>query len=104
MTEPRRAQPETVSARSLRLRSLARHKARDFANAQLDARREAVVETVDKAGWRQATTDNYLSVQVPLELAPGSLVEVRGLRRVGERLQARAVTPLAAQRVGRQEG
>jgi threonylcarbamoyladenosine tRNA methylthiotransferase MtaB len=99
-----RVAPETVSARSARLRSVARRKARDFAIAQLDARREAVVEAADAAGWRQATTDNYLSVQVPLDLAPGCLVEVRGLRRVGERLQARAVAPLSPQRAGWQEG
>jgi len=96
--------PETVSARGAHLRSLARRKARDFANAQLDARREAVVETeAYAAGWRQATTDNYLNVLVPHHWPAGRLVEVNGLRRVGERLEARAVTPVGAQPAGRRE-
>jgi threonylcarbamoyladenosine tRNA methylthiotransferase MtaB len=95
---------ETVSARSAWLRSLARRKARDFADAQLNVRREAVVETAtDSSGWRQATTDNYLNVQVPPPWSAGQLVEVSGLRRVGEQLYARAVTPIGPHPPGQQE-
>lgn len=69
---------ETISRRSAILRELAEKKKTDFCQKQVGLVREAVVESESNIpGWRQATTDNYLTVQVPESHEAGSLVEVK---------------------------
>ncbi len=58
--------PETITRRSAILRELAAAKLRDFGLSQVGKIREAVVEAESpRPGWRQTTTDNYLTVHVP---------------------------------------
>ena len=71
--------PETITARSAVLRELATAKEKMFARSLIGQRREAVVEAAGKgaaARWRQATTDNYVTVMVPDGLPEGTLAEV----------------------------
>ena len=69
--------PETISRRSAILRTLADHKQADFCREQVGAVREAVVEAESGlAGWRQATTDNYLTAMVPDDVDAGTLVRI----------------------------
>ena len=73
--------PETISRRSEILRDLADIKKADFSRNLVGTVRGAVVEAEgDIPGWRQATTDNYVTVLVPEEAtgpsAAGSLVQV----------------------------
>jgi threonylcarbamoyladenosine tRNA methylthiotransferase MtaB len=70
--------PETISRRSAILRDLADSKQAEFCTRQVGLIREAVIEAEsDQPGWRQATTDNYLTVQVPDDHPAGTLVQVR---------------------------
>ncbi len=71
--------PETISRRGAILRELAAAKQHEFAEAMIGAKHEVVVESAsDRAGWREATTDNYVSVLVPgRDLEAGTVVSVR---------------------------
>ncbi|RKZ16709.1 tRNA (N(6)-L-threonylcarbamoyladenosine(37)-C(2))-methylthiotransferase MtaB [bacterium] len=85
---------ETITERSAVLRGLARAKERAFALAMVGQRREAVVEaagTGTAAGWRHATTDNYVTVLVPEGLDEGSLAQVSITDFNDGRLTGRAV-------------
>ncbi len=63
---PGQVHPETISRRSEILRNLADRKQAEFARAVVGTTREAVVEAESsEKGWRQATTDNYLTALVP---------------------------------------
>jgi threonylcarbamoyladenosine tRNA methylthiotransferase MtaB len=67
--------PELISSRSAILRELAKSKAVEFQRSLVGSHREAVVEAESKIpGWRQATTDNYVTVMVPDSFDPGQLV------------------------------
>jgi threonylcarbamoyladenosine tRNA methylthiotransferase MtaB len=75
---PDQVHPETITARSAILRELAQHKQDEFCAKQVGRTIEAVVEAEsDITGFRQATTDNYLTVQVPEGFEPGDLVMVK---------------------------
>jgi threonylcarbamoyladenosine tRNA methylthiotransferase MtaB len=79
---PGQVHPETITRRSEILRELAAVKQARFQRGLLGTDREAVVEAEgDGPGWRQATTDNYVTVQVPTAgcegITAGSLVRVR---------------------------
>jgi threonylcarbamoyladenosine tRNA methylthiotransferase MtaB len=74
--------PETISRRSAILRRLAERKKEEFSRALVGTVREAVIEAESRIpGWRQATTDNYVTVMVPEDpaagIVAGSLVNVR---------------------------
>jgi len=74
--------PETISRRSGILRELAAHKKAEFNRSLVGTTREAVVEAESRTpGWRQATTDNYVTVMVPDDpsgiVVAGSLVKVQ---------------------------
>ena len=74
--------PETISRRSEILRVLAEHKKAEFSRSLVGTYMEAVIESESVIpGWRQATTDNYVTVVVPEDPAgdilPGSLVNAR---------------------------
>ncbi len=69
--------PELITHRSAVLRKLAQEKADQFRFKLMGTVREAVVEAESKiSGWRQATTDNYITVMVPESFEPGQLVSV----------------------------
>lgn len=69
--------PEVVGRRSAVLRDLAAGKREAFIRSQLGTVREAVVEAEsDLPGWRQATTDNYLTAMVPATAEPRRLVRL----------------------------
>jgi threonylcarbamoyladenosine tRNA methylthiotransferase MtaB len=79
---PDQVHPETISRRSEILRDLAAAKKADFSRNLVGTVREAVVEAESQTpGWRQATTDNYVTVMVPEDssgdIAAGSLVNIR---------------------------
>jgi hypothetical protein len=62
-------------------------------------RREAVIEAEsDLEGWRQATTDNYVTVLVPdIGLEAGTLIDVDIIEHRDGRLHGKvAGSPLAA--------
>ncbi len=74
--------PETISRRSGILRELAAQKKAEFSRSLVGTIREAVVEAESGTpGWRQATTDNYVTVMVPDDpsgiVVAGSLVKVQ---------------------------
>jgi threonylcarbamoyladenosine tRNA methylthiotransferase MtaB len=78
---PDQVHPETISRRSQILRDLAEHKNAEFCRSLVGTVREAVIEAESgTTGWRQATTDNYVSILVPEDsagtIAAGSLVDV----------------------------
>ncbi len=73
--------PEFISRRSAILRKLAEFKKMEFSRSLVGTSREAVIEAESGTpGWRQATTDNYVSILVPEDpaegIAAGSLVNV----------------------------
>lgn len=73
-----RVQPETVAARSTRLRVLADRKRQAFLVAQHGQQREVVVESAVADGqWQQGTTDNYASVLIPGRRRAGTVVRCR---------------------------
>ena len=79
---PGQVPPEIIARRSAVLREFAEHKKAEFCRSLVGTSREAVVEGESGIpGWRQATTDNYLTVMVPEDpsghIMPGSLVNVR---------------------------
>ncbi len=85
--------PETISRRSEILRGLAEVKKAEFSRSLVGTTREAVIEAESAIpGWRQATTDNYVTVMVPEDpaggIVPGSLVIVSIDGFSGERLFA----------------
>ncbi len=87
-----RVHPETVTHRAARLRELASRRHLEFLESLLGTTREAVLEAEGELpGYRRATTDNYVVVLVPDGGETGSLVQVRPLRRDGERLFAEIV-------------
>ncbi|MEN8005444.1 MAG: tRNA (N(6)-L-threonylcarbamoyladenosine(37)-C(2))-methylthiotransferase MtaB [Candidatus Krumholzibacteriota bacterium] len=74
--------PETITRRSEILRDLAEVKKAEFSRNLVGTVREVVIEAEgDIPGWRQATTDNYVTVLVPEAAtgpaAAGSLINVR---------------------------
>ena len=70
--------PETISRRSEILRVLAAAKHEEFSRGLIGSVREAVVESASKReGWREATTDNYISILVPDRLSAGTVVAVK---------------------------
>jgi len=78
---PDQVHPETISRRSRILRDLAEQKNAEFCRSLVGTFREAVIEGESGTqGWRQATTDNYVSILVPEDstgaIAAGSLVDV----------------------------
>jgi threonylcarbamoyladenosine tRNA methylthiotransferase MtaB len=78
---PDQVHPETISRRSRILRDLAEYKNAEFRRSLVGTTREAVIEAESgTTGWRQATTDNYVSILVSEDstgtMAPGSLVNV----------------------------
>jgi threonylcarbamoyladenosine tRNA methylthiotransferase MtaB len=78
---PDQVHPETISRRSRILRDLAECKNAEFRRSLVGTTREAVIEAESgTTGWRQATTDNYVSILVSEDstgtMAPGSLVNV----------------------------
>jgi len=78
---PDQVHPETISRRSQILRDLAEQKNAEFCRSLVGTFREAVIEGESGTkGWRQATTDNYVSILVPEDstgaIAAGSLVDV----------------------------
>ncbi len=78
---PDQVHPETISRRSQILRDLAEQKNAEFCRSIVGTSREAVIEAKSGThGWRQATTDNYVSLLVPEDItgtiAAGSLVKV----------------------------
>ncbi|MCK9996668.1 MAG: tRNA (N(6)-L-threonylcarbamoyladenosine(37)-C(2))-methylthiotransferase MtaB [Candidatus Krumholzibacteria bacterium] len=78
---PDQVHPETISRRSQILRNLAQQKNAEFCRSLVGTTREAVIEAESGThGWRQATTDNYVSILVPENsagtIAAGSLVKV----------------------------
>lgn len=95
-TMPDQVRPEISSARSAVLRGLADSRQAAFAATLVGTTREAVIEAEGALpGWRQATTDNYVGVMVPGEVAApwnaGTVVRVTvGEQRDG-RLWAAAV-------------
>lgn len=79
---PNQVHHATVKRRSEILREMANRKQEEFARSLMGSVREAVVEAESTgatgAGWRQATTDNYVTVRVPnTGCRPGTLVNVR---------------------------
>jgi len=75
---PDQVHPETITRRSEILRELAGVKQAEFARQLVGSTREAVVEAeAAEPGWRQATTDNYMTVLVPDSgYLPGALVNL----------------------------
>jgi threonylcarbamoyladenosine tRNA methylthiotransferase MtaB len=74
--------PETISRRSEILRNLAEVKKAEFSRNLVGTVREAAIEAEgDLPGWRQATSDNYLTLLLPEEstgpATAGTLVNVR---------------------------
>jgi threonylcarbamoyladenosine tRNA methylthiotransferase MtaB len=74
--------PETISRRSEILRNLADDKKAEFSRSLIGTTREAVIEAESNTpGWRQGTTDNYVTVRVPEDssgnIGAGSLVNAR---------------------------
>ena len=69
--------PETITKRSAILRDLASAKQEEFSLGQVGLTREAVIESESNLPnlW-QATTDNYLTIQVPEGQSAGTLVKV----------------------------
>ena len=87
-----RVHPETVTRRAARLRELASRRHLEFLEDLLGTTHEAILEAEgDLPGYRRATTDNYVVVLVPEEGKTGSLVDVRPVRRDGDRLFAEIV-------------
>jgi threonylcarbamoyladenosine tRNA methylthiotransferase MtaB len=79
---PDQVHPETISRRSEILRKLADEKQNEFTDRLIGTTREAVIESASaQPGWREATTDNYLSILVPDRLPAGSVAEVQIDRR-----------------------
>jgi len=76
---PDQVSPQIIARRSAVLRELADRKQDEFAQALIGSTREAVVEAESsEAGWRQATTDNYVTIRVPDNgQQPGTLVNVK---------------------------
>jgi tRNA A37 methylthiotransferase MiaB len=69
---PDQVHPETITRRSGILRELAERKKAEFSRALVGTVREAVIEAESGIpGWRQATTDNYVTVMVPEDEAGG---------------------------------
>jgi threonylcarbamoyladenosine tRNA methylthiotransferase MtaB len=63
---PDQVHPETISRRSEILRELAERKKVEFSRSLVGTTREAVLEAESGIpGWRQATTDNYVTLMVP---------------------------------------
>ena len=78
---PDQVHPETISRRSQILRDLAEQKNAEFCRSLVGTFREAVIEAESGTqGWRNATTDNYVSILVPGDstgaIAAGSLADV----------------------------
>ncbi len=75
---PDQVHPDVITRRSAVLRALADRKQAEFARDLVGTTREAVVEAeAAETGWRQATTDNYLTVLVPDgNQQPGALVRI----------------------------
>jgi len=75
---PDQVPPKVIARRSEVLRQIATEKSDNFAAGLVGNTREAVVEAVSgESGWRQATTDNYVTVLVPDRgVSSGSLVRV----------------------------
>lgn len=73
---PGQVPPQIINRRSAILRELADRKQAEFAARMVGTTREAVVEAeAGTPGWRQATTDNYLTLLVPdTGCAAGTLV------------------------------
>lgn len=69
---------KVIAERSAILRKIAERKQHEFAQSLLGTTREAVIEAESAEGrWRQATTDNYMSVKVPDNGdQPGTLVNL----------------------------
>ncbi|MCB1182931.1 tRNA (N(6)-L-threonylcarbamoyladenosine(37)-C(2))-methylthiotransferase MtaB [bacterium] len=93
---PDQVHPETIAARSEILRRLADAKQEEFARALVGTVREAVVEAESAVpGWRDATTDNYVTVRVPDDgRRPGALVAVRATDYRNGHLHAEVVDEL----------
>ena len=93
---PDQVHPETISRRSEILRRLADEKQAAFARAMIGTTREAVVEAESpRTGWRQTTTDNYMTVLVPdTGYLPGALIEVEVTKFSEKRLYATVVSEL----------
>ncbi len=70
--------PDTISARSRKLRDLSHRLRHEFEAGLVGTEREAVVETDEpEPNWIHATTDNYATVLVPKGLPAGTPVVVR---------------------------
>ena len=75
---PDQVSDAVITRRSGILRELADRKQADFARSLVGTTREAVLESEsERPGWRQATTDNYVTVTLPDPGQPlGGLVDV----------------------------
>ncbi len=75
---PDQVSPPVIAQRSAILREVAARKQDEFSHALIGGTREAVIEAESpETGWRQATTDNYVTVRIPDNgQQPGSLVNL----------------------------
>lgn len=89
--------PETITERGAILRDLAAAKQIAFGESLRGTIREAVVESAsDREGWREATTDNYVSILVPGDLPAGTIVPVC----IGDHVEGRLTASLAGEDLG----
>lgn len=96
--------PEIVTGRAERLRRHAQERRRRFAVSLIAQRREATVEArSDRPGWRRATTDNYVTLQVPDRWSAGTLLLAEIAGRRGGTLYARRAWALPPEPPAAQE-